>query len=73
MWHYDKIRRTISTASVHDGLIYIPDFSGFLHALDIETGQPVWVHEHVRPRSGPPRSSPTASCTLVTRMATSWC
>ena len=45
VWHYDKIRRTISTASVHDGLIYIPDFSGFLHALDIETGQPVWVHD----------------------------
>ena len=45
VWHYDKIRRTISTAAIHDGLIYIPDFSGFLHALDIETGEPVWVHD----------------------------
>jgi outer membrane protein assembly factor BamB len=44
-WHYDKIRRTISTAAIHDGIIYMPDFSGFLHALDLETGEPYWVHD----------------------------
>jgi outer membrane protein assembly factor BamB len=45
VWHYDKIRRTISTAAIHDGLIYIPDFSGFLHCLDADTGEPAWVHD----------------------------
>jgi outer membrane protein assembly factor BamB len=45
LWHYDKIRRSISTASIKDGIIYNPDFSGFLHALDAKTGQPLWTHD----------------------------
>jgi outer membrane protein assembly factor BamB len=45
VWHYDKIRRTISTASILDGLVYIPDFSGFLHCVDAKTGKPYWVHD----------------------------
>lgn len=45
LWHYDAIRRSISTAAVADGILYLPDFSGFLHALDAETGEPLWVHD----------------------------
>jgi outer membrane protein assembly factor BamB len=45
VWHYDKIRRSISTAAIEDGIIYMPDFSGFLHALDVKTGTPHWVHD----------------------------
>jgi outer membrane protein assembly factor BamB len=45
VWHYDKIRRSISTAALHDGIIYYPDFSGFLHALDAKTGRPYWVYD----------------------------
>jgi outer membrane protein assembly factor BamB len=45
IWHYDKIRRSISTAAIHDGLIYYPDFSGFLHCLDAKTGKVFWVHD----------------------------
>jgi outer membrane protein assembly factor BamB len=45
VWHYDKIRRSISTAAIQDGIIYMPDFSGFLHALDVRTGEPYWVHD----------------------------
>jgi outer membrane protein assembly factor BamB len=45
VWHYDKIRRSISTAAIHDGIVYYPDFSGFLHALDAKTGKPFWVHD----------------------------
>jgi outer membrane protein assembly factor BamB len=45
IFHYQKIRRSISTAAVADGLVYIADFSGFLHCLDAETGSPYWVHD----------------------------
>jgi outer membrane protein assembly factor BamB len=45
IFHYDKIRRSISTAAVADGLVYISDFSGFLHCLDARTGQPYWTHD----------------------------
>jgi outer membrane protein assembly factor BamB len=45
VWHYDEIRRSISTAAVHEGLVYLPDFSGFFHCLDAATGEPKFVHD----------------------------
>jgi outer membrane protein assembly factor BamB len=45
VWHYDKIRRSISTGAIHEGILYYADFSGFLHALDAKTGKAFWVHD----------------------------
>ncbi len=45
IWQYDKIRRSISTAAIADGLVYISDFTGFLHCLDIASGKPYWTFD----------------------------
>jgi outer membrane protein assembly factor BamB len=45
VWHYDRIRRSISTGAVKDGLLYYSDFSGFLHCVDAKSGKPHWVYD----------------------------
>lgn len=45
IWSYDGVERTIATAAVADGLVYITDLSGKMHCLDADTGKPYWVHE----------------------------
>jgi outer membrane protein assembly factor BamB len=41
----EKMNRTISTVAVHNGLVFAPDFSGFLHCLDAEKGTHVWTYD----------------------------
>jgi outer membrane protein assembly factor BamB len=45
LWHFDKIRRSISTAAIKDDMIFLADFSGFVHCLDLKTGKPYWTHD----------------------------
>ena len=44
IWHHD-FRRTISTVAIEDEIVYAANFSGFLHALDLETGKLLWEHD----------------------------
>jgi len=47
LWQYPKIHRSISTVSIDPdtGLLFVGDFSGFVHCLDAETGKVNWVHD----------------------------
>ena len=47
IWDYKGIHRSISTVSIDPatGLLFIGDFSGFVHCLDAETGKLNWVHD----------------------------
>jgi outer membrane protein assembly factor BamB len=37
--------RTLSTAAIHEGLVYIAELAGWLHCLDAKTGQHYWMHD----------------------------
>ena len=47
IWSFKGIHRSISTVSIdpNTGLLFIGDFSGFIHCLDAETGQLYWSHD----------------------------
>ncbi len=47
VWNYDKVHRSISTVSIdpNTGLLFVGDFSGFLHCLDADTGKLYWTHD----------------------------
>ncbi|MBP7949220.1 MAG: PQQ-binding-like beta-propeller repeat protein [Verrucomicrobiales bacterium] len=45
LWTYKDISRSISTAAIADGVMYVADFSGRLHALDPDTGKRFWLYD----------------------------
>jgi outer membrane protein assembly factor BamB len=58
VWHYGGLivpkpakgrdfvfGRSISTVSVHEGLVYAAELDGFLHCFDAKTGEKYWTHD----------------------------
>ena len=47
VWHRGgkDFGRSISTAAVQDGLVYIAELDGFLRCLDAATGEEIWKHD----------------------------
>lgn len=47
VWHRggEDFHRTMSTASIADGLMYIADLNGFVYALDAKTGKHHWTYD----------------------------
>ncbi len=40
-----KFNGSMNSAAVHEGLVYVPEQSGYLHCLDADTGQRHWMHD----------------------------
>jgi outer membrane protein assembly factor BamB len=47
VWHRggEEYHRTISTVAIADGVLYAADLSGFLYALDPNTGEHFWTYD----------------------------
>ena len=45
VWTYDGLDRSLATAAIADGLVYVSDVAGRLHCLDAQTGECCWVYE----------------------------
>ena len=72
VWHRggEDFYRTMSTAAIADGVLYISSLSGFLHALDPQTGEYFWTYGHLRRRLGLALRGRTGRCFSATRTAT---
>jgi outer membrane protein assembly factor BamB len=45
IWRYGGMDRSLATAAIANGLVYITDVAGRLHCLDAQDGRCHWVHE----------------------------
>jgi len=45
VWESRHVGRSLSEAAIDDGLLYIADYSGWLHCFDADTGKLCWQHE----------------------------
>ncbi len=68
VWHYpgwdadgngklgfeETMHRTCGTVAIHSGLLYVADFSGLFHCLDLKTGKPHWTHDMLAASWGSP-------------------
>jgi len=56
VWHYGGLAegdyernyyfgRTMSTCTVHDGLLYTSEYDGWVHCIDAKTGKKYWDHD----------------------------
>ncbi len=44
IWTYKDIGRTVSTPSIYNGMIFVAEYDGDIHCLDVDTGKVNWVH-----------------------------
>ena len=68
VWHYpgfdadgngklsfeETMHRTCGTVAIKDGLLFVADFSGLFHCLDLKTGKPLWTHDMLAASWGSP-------------------
>lgn len=44
VWTYGEMDRSLCTAAIAEGLLYVADVAGTLHCLDADTGKCLWKH-----------------------------
>ena len=44
VWSSTLIERTLATAAIAEGLVYMPDCTGNLHCFNADTGERYWMH-----------------------------
>jgi len=68
VWHYanydangngkaefeETMHRTCGTVAIQSGLLFVADFSGLLHCLDVKTGKPHWTYDMLAAAWGSP-------------------
>lgn len=45
IWSYRGIARSLCTPAIYNDLVFVGDFSGFIHCLDAETGKLYWKYD----------------------------
>lgn len=45
VWESRTVDRTLSNVALHEGLLFVPDYTGRLHCFDADTGEHLWSHE----------------------------
>lgn len=45
IWTTRRVGRSLSNVAIHQGLLYVSDFSGNLWCLDAQNGNPHWQHD----------------------------
>ena len=45
VWVNRKVGRSLANVLIHDGLAYVPDYSGTMHCIDAATGKSYWTHQ----------------------------
>jgi len=45
IWRNQTIGRSLSTVAIADDLLYIAEFAGIIHCLDLSHGTEVWAHD----------------------------
>ena len=45
IWRYADIKRSISSVSIYNSLLFAADLNGFIHCLDVNTGKAYWTHD----------------------------
>jgi outer membrane protein assembly factor BamB len=68
VWHYpgydadgngklsfeETMHRTCGTVAIQEGLLFVADFSGLFHCLDLKTGKPLWTYDMLAAAWGSP-------------------